>query len=90
MERLTTNSHCLLKENVLELLKQRQISTVDQFLREDSKNLMKITKFDLEQLKMIKQALFKYIGISPIDGLTHYQLLMAQSVPISTGIQKYS
>lgn len=53
-------------------------------------SLFEYCSTELSDVHELKNDLWKYVGILPINGYQHHEILMTQSGFISTGIKRYS
>ncbi|XP_055316417.1 DNA repair protein RAD51 homolog 4-like [Sitodiplosis mosellana] len=87
MLKLCTLNHAMLSDRVVEVLKEKNIVTVSEFLHTDSNKLKQLLNIDLIDLGTLKKDLWSILGILPINGLQHYNILINQSNYIPTGIK---
>ncbi|XP_066253045.1 DNA repair protein RAD51 homolog 4-like [Euwallacea similis] len=83
---LTTNTHRLLTENNIQLLKKRDIHTVLDFLKTENKALERYTSLTYPEIIEIKKYVAKHFSAPPINALTRYHKILSNSALISTGI----
>ncbi|XP_066146084.1 DNA repair protein RAD51 homolog 4 [Euwallacea fornicatus] len=83
---LTTNTHRLLTENNVQLLKKRNIYTVLDFLKTENKILERHTSLTYPEIIEVKKYVAKYFSAPPINALTLYHKILSNSALISTGI----
>ncbi|XP_050310743.1 DNA repair protein RAD51 homolog 4-like [Anthonomus grandis grandis] len=83
---LSTNIHQFLTENILDLLKKKEIYSVLDFLKVDNNSLTKYCPLTYPEVIELKRFLSKKFSAPPIKALSLYQKILKKSALISTYI----
>lgn len=70
MQKLRSVEHSLLTENVLKVLAQSRITTILDFLQEDTERLSNITKLNISEILAVRGDIFNKYSAPLINGAT--------------------
>lgn len=79
----------LLTDNELKSLNQNRITTLLDFLQEDTEKLSILTQLTLPQILEIRNNIFKKYSAEPINGTDLYITSITKRKSIQTGIKEF-
>ncbi|XP_075969278.1 rad51 recombinase D [Anticarsia gemmatalis] len=87
MQKLKSQTFCHLTQNVLKILAQNHITTIQDFLQEDVTKLAALTKLNLPEILAIRNDIFLKYSAPLITGPTLLNKVLRTRRQISTGIE---
>ncbi|KAJ8955146.1 hypothetical protein NQ318_009039 [Aromia moschata] len=87
MSRLSPNMHAILKADVIELLNSKQIYTVRDFIKTESRLLEKLANLTFRETLDVKNFLIKTYSAQPKNGFEYYKHILLHSAIIETGVK---
>ncbi|KAJ8964541.1 hypothetical protein NQ314_004836 [Rhamnusium bicolor] len=88
MSRLSPNMHTILKSDIIELLNSKQIYTVLDFIKTDSKVIEKTSNLTFREILDIRKVLLNKYSAHPRNALDYFKYTISNSAIIQTGIKK--
>ncbi|XP_068897884.1 DNA repair protein RAD51 homolog 4-like isoform X2 [Tenebrio molitor] len=86
MNRLHSQIHPLLTEEVVGTLHAKQVFTAADFIKAEAQQLVKTARLNFKEVLALKKFLTKNFAPTPVNGLNYYKSVLSNSAIIPTGI----
>ncbi|KAH0815728.1 hypothetical protein GEV33_007063 [Tenebrio molitor] len=88
MNRLHSQIHPLLTEEVVGALHAKQVFTAADFIKAEAQQLVKTARLNFKEVLALKKFLTKNFAPTPVNGLNYYKSVLSNSAIIPTGINR--